>query len=57
MCSVHWLTCGCRPTPQFYVPGSELLYKPQLYITVIAHTPFFTTQTHQVSLTVSRLMS
>ncbi|XP_037091100.1 KICSTOR complex protein SZT2-like [Pollicipes pollicipes] len=35
-------------TRPFYVPGSELLYKPQLYVTVIAHTPFFTTQTHQV---------
>lgn len=32
----------------FYVPGSQLLLKPDIYVTVIAWTPFLATGTQQV---------
>ncbi|KAG7166246.1 KICSTOR complex protein SZT2-like 2 [Homarus americanus] len=32
----------------FYVPGSQLLFQPEVYLTIIAHTPFFKSQSQQV---------
>ncbi|XP_076055800.1 KICSTOR complex protein SZT2-like isoform X3 [Oratosquilla oratoria] len=32
----------------FYVPGSQLLFQPKVYITIVAHTPFFKSQCQQV---------
>ncbi|XP_047479590.1 KICSTOR complex protein SZT2-like isoform X5 [Penaeus chinensis] len=32
----------------FYVPGSQLLFQPKVYLTIIAHTPFFKSQSQQV---------
>lgn len=33
---------------QFVVPGSDRVMKPEIYVTVIAHTPFFTSPAQQV---------
>ncbi|KAK7077438.1 hypothetical protein SK128_019914, partial [Halocaridina rubra] len=33
---------------QFFVPGSHLIFKPKVYLTIIAHTPFFKSQSQQV---------
>jgi len=35
---------------QFNIPGSTFVFEPEIYVTVIAHTPFFTTPAQQVSL-------
>nr|CAD7404145.1 unnamed protein product [Timema cristinae] len=35
-------------TRPFYLPGSCTLFTPEIYITVIAHTPFYTTPAQQV---------
>ncbi|XP_063220375.1 KICSTOR complex protein SZT2-like isoform X2 [Bacillus rossius redtenbacheri] len=35
-------------TRPFLIPGSCTLFSPEIYITVIAHTPFFTTPAQQV---------
>ncbi|XP_050730013.1 KICSTOR complex protein SZT2-like isoform X17 [Eriocheir sinensis] len=32
----------------FYIPGSLLLFRPEIYLTIIAHTPFFKSQSQQV---------
>jgi hypothetical protein len=32
----------------FYVPGSRLLFQPEIFVTVLAHTPFFTSEGQQV---------
>lgn len=32
----------------FFVPGSRLLFQPEIFVTVLAHTPFFTTEGQQV---------
>ncbi|XP_063888022.1 KICSTOR complex protein SZT2-like isoform X5 [Scylla paramamosain] len=32
----------------FYIPGSLLLFQPEIYLTIIAHTPFFKSQSQQV---------
>lgn len=34
---------------QFTIPGSCLKFQPDIYVTVIAHTPFFATPAQQVS--------
>jgi hypothetical protein len=36
---------------QFSIPGSNFVFQPEIYVTVIAHTPFFTTPAQQVPLT------
>lgn len=33
---------------QFILPGTDLLYEPELYVTVIAHTPLLKCTTNQV---------
>lgn len=33
---------------QLIVPGSCIVFEPDIYVTVIAHTPFFTTPAQQV---------
>lgn len=33
---------------QFFAPGSTRLMKPEIYVTVIAHTPFFANPAQQV---------
>ncbi|XP_046747125.1 KICSTOR complex protein SZT2-like [Diprion similis] len=35
-------------TRPFVVPGSERVMRPEIYVTVIAHTPFFTSPAQQV---------
>ncbi|KAK7862806.1 hypothetical protein R5R35_004159 [Gryllus longicercus] len=35
-------------TRPFMIPGSLVYFQPQIYVTVIAHTPFFTTPAQQV---------
>jgi len=32
----------------FFVPGSRLLFTPEMFVTVLAHTPFFTSEGQQV---------
>ncbi|XP_014246112.1 KICSTOR complex protein SZT2-like isoform X2 [Cimex lectularius] len=32
----------------FYVPGTDIIFEPDLFVTVIVHTPFFTTPAQQV---------
>ena len=33
---------------QFIVPGSTMVFEPEIYATIIAHTPFFTSPAQQV---------
>ncbi len=33
----------------FTVPGSQLLFCPKIYVTVIAHTPFLVSKGQQVN--------
>ncbi|KAJ9595166.1 hypothetical protein L9F63_013524, partial [Diploptera punctata] len=35
-------------TKPFRIPGSMYVFQPEIYVTVIAHTPFFTTPAQQV---------
>ncbi|KAI1306514.1 KICSTOR complex protein SZT2 [Halotydeus destructor] len=32
----------------FYVPGSKLLFEPEIFVTILAHSPFFTSDAQQV---------
>lgn len=33
---------------QVKIPGSSIVFEPQIFVTVIVHTPFFTTPAQQV---------
>lgn len=41
--------CPSQNTFQFQLPGSQLVFLPKLFITVIAHTPVVCTAANQVS--------
>lgn len=55
VCCIYCYCCCCGSCHvlfvflQFIVPGSEdFVFEPQVYITVIVHTPFYTSLAQQV---------
>ncbi|XP_043599602.1 KICSTOR complex protein SZT2-like isoform X2 [Bombus pyrosoma] len=45
MATKHFLESIIRP---FTIPGSKRVMQPEIYVTIIAHTPFFTSPAQQV---------
>ncbi|XP_043514984.1 KICSTOR complex protein SZT2-like isoform X3 [Frieseomelitta varia] len=45
MATKHFLESIIRP---FTIPGSKRIMQPEIYVTIIAHTPFFTNPAQQV---------